>query len=72
MSRQIRRQSSVGCASNTAWSWRRRNVAPIEILGALLSNRIICPEVGDPGASGAIPRRQRQEGILNYYHRDAD
>ncbi len=36
-----------------------------------LANRIICPEAGHLGASGAIPRRQRLGGMLNYYHRNA-
>jgi transposase InsO family protein len=36
-----------------------------------LSNRIICPEAGHLGASGAIQRRQRLGGMLNYYYRDA-
>ena len=36
-----------------------------------LSNRIICPEEGHLGASGAIQRRQRLGGTLNYYYRAA-
>ena len=36
-----------------------------------LSNRIICPEAGPLGASGAIQRGQRLGGMLNYYYRDA-
>ena len=36
-----------------------------------LANRIICPEAGHLGASGAIQRRQRLGGMLNYYYRDA-
>ncbi len=36
-----------------------------------LSNRIICPEAGHQGSSGAIQRRQRLGGMLNYYYRDA-
>jgi putative transposase len=36
-----------------------------------LSNRIIRPEAGHLGASGAIQRRQRLGGMLNYYYRAA-
>ena len=36
-----------------------------------LANRIICPEAGHLGASGAIQRRQRLGGMLNYYYRNA-
>jgi transposase InsO family protein len=36
-----------------------------------LSNRIIRPEAGHFGASGAIQRRQRLGGTLNYYYRAA-
>ena len=36
-----------------------------------LANRIICPEAGDLGASGAIQRRRHLGGMLNYYYRDA-
>ena len=36
-----------------------------------LRNKIICPEAGHLGASGAIQRRQRLGGMLNYYYRDA-
>ncbi|MFM8502419.1 MAG: integrase core domain-containing protein [Actinomycetota bacterium] len=36
-----------------------------------LANRIICPEAGHLGASGAIQRRQRLAGMLNYYYRNA-
>ena len=36
-----------------------------------LSNRIIRPEEGHIGASGAIQRRQRLGGTLNYYYRAA-
>ena len=36
-----------------------------------LANRIICPEAGHLGASGAIQRRQRLGGMLNYYYRAA-
>jgi transposase InsO family protein len=35
-----------------------------------LANRIICPEADHRGASGAIQRRQRLGGMLNYYYRD--
>jgi len=34
-------------------------------------NRIISPEAGHRGASGAIQRRQRLGGMLNYYYRTA-
>lgn len=36
-----------------------------------LSNRLICPNPAHLGASGAIQRRQRLGGMLNYYYRDA-
>ena len=36
-----------------------------------LSNRIICPQAGHLGASGAIQRRRRLGGMLNYYYRAA-
>ncbi len=36
-----------------------------------LENRIIRPEAGHLGATGAIQRRQRLGGMLNYYYRDA-
>lgn len=36
-----------------------------------LANRIICPEAGHLAATGAIQRRQRLGGMLNYYYRDA-
>ena len=36
-----------------------------------LRNRIIRPEPGHLGASGAIHRRRRLGGMLNYYCRDA-
>ena len=36
-----------------------------------LSNRIIRPEEGHLGATGAIQRRQRLGGMLNYYYRNA-
>ena len=36
-----------------------------------LENRIIRPEEGHLGARGAIQRRQRLGGMLNYYYRDA-
>jgi len=36
-----------------------------------LANRIICPEAGYLGVSGAIERRQRLGGMLNYYYCDA-
>ena len=36
-----------------------------------LSNRLICPDPAHLGASGAIQRRQRLGGMLNYYYRDA-
>ena len=35
------------------------------------SNRIIRPEEGRQGATGAIQRRQGLGGMLNYYYRDA-
>ena len=36
-----------------------------------LSNRLIRPDPAHVGASGAIQRRQRLGGMLNYYYRDA-
>ena len=36
-----------------------------------LENRIICPDPAHPAASGAIQRRQRLGGMLNYYYHDA-
>ena len=36
-----------------------------------MANRIICPEAGHLGASGAIKRRQRLGGMQNHYGRDA-
>jgi transposase InsO family protein len=36
-----------------------------------LSNRLICPDPAHLAASGAIQRRQRLGGMLNYYYRDA-
>ncbi len=36
-----------------------------------LGNRIICPEAGHLGAPGAIQRRHRLGGMLNYYYRAA-
>jgi transposase InsO family protein len=36
-----------------------------------LENRIIRPEAGHLGAAGAIQRRQRLGGMLNYYYRAA-
>ncbi len=36
-----------------------------------LANRIICPEASHLRSSGAIQRRQRLGGMLNYYHRNA-
>lgn len=35
------------------------------------SNQLIRPEAGHLGASGAIQRRQRLGGMLNYYYRAA-
>jgi putative transposase len=36
-----------------------------------LSNRLINPEVSHLGNAGAIQRRQRLRGMLNYYYRAA-
>jgi hypothetical protein len=36
-----------------------------------LSNHLICPDPAHLAASGAIQRRQRLGGMLNYYYRDA-
>ena len=36
-----------------------------------LANQIISPEAGHLGASGAMQRRQRLGGMLNYYYRAA-
>ena len=36
-----------------------------------LANQIISPEVGHLRASGAMQRRQRLGGMLNYYYRAA-
>ena len=36
-----------------------------------LANRLINPEPGHPGNTGAIQRCQRLGGLLNYYYRAA-
>ena len=36
-----------------------------------LGNRLIIPEEGHAGNSGAIRRRERLGGLLNYYYRQA-
>jgi hypothetical protein len=36
-----------------------------------LANRIILPEFSHVGISGAVQRRQRLGGMLNYYYRAA-
>src|SRR6266446_9747042 len=36
-----------------------------------LANRLISPEVGHLGNTGAVQRRQRLGGTLNYYYRAA-
>ena len=36
-----------------------------------LGNRLVIPEQGQLGNTGAIRRRQRLGGMLNYYHRAA-
>jgi transposase InsO family protein len=36
-----------------------------------LGNRLIIPEASHMGSSGAIPRRERLGGMLNYYYRQA-
>jgi hypothetical protein len=36
-----------------------------------LANRIILPEISHVGISGAVQRRQRLGGMLNYYYRAA-
>jgi putative transposase len=36
-----------------------------------LANRLISPEAGHLGKAGAVQRRQRLGGMLNYYYRKA-
>jgi len=53
---------------NRDWGYRR-------IQGALanlgLSNRLIIPDESHAGNGGAIRRRERLGGMLNYYYRQA-